>query len=640
MKFKIYKIQKNNNSLKTKRTITTLSMMLFLTFSYAQNSATAKADKLFESYQYVAAIEEYQKLAESKNANQYIFTQLAESYYNVFDSENASKWYAKAVKDKADAETYYRYAQSLKTLGKYQEANKQMDVFAKMMPKDERAKEHLANPNYIPSLTNNAKLFDVAQTNIKSKGQQSDFGAVLTNDNTLYFASTRNTSNKTDKWNDQPYLDIYKATREANGNFSEPIPVKELNTPFHDGPLTLSADGNTIFFARDGHSEGQFEKNKKSNIKVGQQGIYKATKVDGKWSNVEALPINSTTYSVTNPSLSKDGKTLYFASNMPGGLGESDIWKIAVETSGYGKPENLGANVNSADRENFPFITDDNVLYFASSGRQGLGGYDVFKINLNTTEQPQNLGKPVNTEKDDFSFSFNKDANIGYFSSNRNGSDAIYLATPVCKAEAIIVVTNSKTKAVLANASVAILDAKGNVIETKQTNAQGKVSYDVECNVGYGLKVSASNFESNSAAVKPSKAGESLVEVALDPTSVIITDTEVILNPIYFEYDKNNITAQGAVELDKLVKVMKDYPMMVIFVKSHTDSKGSAGYNLTLSEKRAQSTVQYLISKGIPNGRLSGKGFGSTEQKVKCGTNCTPEQDAQNRRSEFLIVKQ
>lgn len=639
MKSKIHENQKNNHLTMSNKTYITLSLSLLLTFGYAQNSATVKADKLFETYQYVAAIEEYLKLAESKNANQYVFNQLAESYYNVFDAENAAKWYAKAVKGKADAETYYRYAQTLKTLGKYQEANRQMDVFAKMLPKDERAKEHLANPNYIPSLSSNSKLFDVAQTNIKSKGQ-SDFGALLANDNTLYFASTRNTSNRTDKWNDQPYLDIYKATREANGSFSEPTPVKELNTPFHDGPLTLSADGNTMFFARDGHSEGQYEKNKKANIQVGQQGIYKATKVDGKWSNVEALPINSTSYSVTNPSLSKDGKTLYFASNMPGGLGESDIWKISVDGNSYGKPENLGADVNTADRENFPFIADDNVLYFASSGRQGLGGFDVYKTNLNGSEPAQNLGKPVNTEKDDFSFSFNKTANVGYFSSNRNGSDAIFSATPLCKAEAVIAVTNTKTKAVLANAAVAILDAKGNVIETKQTNAQGKVNYDIECNVGYALKISAPNFENATSAVKPSKAGETLVEVALTPTEVVITDTEVILNPIYFEYDKSNITAQGAVELDKLVKVMKDYPAMVIFVKSHTDSKGSASYNLNLSEKRAQSTVQYLISKGVSNGRISGKGSGSTEQKIKCGTNCTPEQDAQNRRSEFLIVKQ
>lgn len=622
-----------------KKTYFTLSLMLVLTANYAQNSVTAKADKLFESYQYVAAIEEYTRLAESKNASEYIYKQLADSYYNVFDSANAAKWYAKATsKGKSDAETYYRYAQTLKILGKYQEANKQMDVFAKMMPSDARAKEHLANPNYVPSLANNSKLFEVAQTNINSKGQ-SDFGAIVTNDNTLYFASTRNSSNKTDNWNKQPYLDIYQATRDEKGVFSEPVQVKELNTPFHDGPITLSADGKTMFFARDGHSEGQYEKNKKSNIKVGQQGIYKATKVDGKWTNVEALPFNSTSYSVTNPSLTNDGKTLYFASNMPGGFGESDLWKVSVETNGYGKPQNLGPNINTADRENFPFITEDNILYFATTGRQGLGGFDIYKMDLSNNTTAQNVGKPVNSEKDDFSFSFNTKLNVGYFSSNRNGNDVIFSAIPICKAEAVVIVSNVKTKALLANADVAILDVKGNVIATEKTNSEGKVKYPIECNLGYGLKVAAQNFESTSSAVKIDKAGIATVEVALKPLEVVITDKEVILNPVYFEYDKSNITAQGATELDKLVKVMKDNPSMVIFVKSHTDSKGGDDYNLKLSERRAQSTVQYLISKGISQGNISGKGFGSTEQKIKCGTNCTEQQDSQNRRSEFLIVK-
>ena len=622
-----------------KKTYFTLSLMLVLTANYAQNSVTAKADKLFESYQYVAAIEEYTRLAESKNASEYIYKQLADSYYNVFDSANAAKWYAKATsKGKSDAETYYRYAQTLKILGKYQEANKQMDVFAKMMPSDARAKEHLANPNYVPSLANNSKLFEVAQTNINSKGQ-SDFGAIVTNDNTLYFASTRNSSNKTDNWNKQPYLDIYQATRDEKGVFSEPVQVKELNTSFHDGPITLSADGKTMFFARDGHSEGQYEKNKKSNIKVGQQGIYKATKVDGKWTNVEALPFNSTSYSFTNPSLTNDGKTLYFASNMPGGFGESDLWKVSVETNGYGKPQNLGPNINTADRENFPFITEDNILYFATTGRQGLGGFDIYKMDLSNNTTAQNVGKPVNSEKDDFSFSFNTKLNVGYFSSNRNGNDVIFSAIPICKAEAVVIVSNAKTKTLLANADVAILDVKGNVIATEKTNSEGKVKYPIECNLGYGLKVAAQNFESTSSAVKIDKAGIATVEVALKPLEVVITDKEVILNPVYFEYDKSNITAQGATELDKLVKVMKDNPSMVIFVKSHTDSKGGDDYNLKLSERRAQSTVQYLISKGISQGNISGKGFGSTEQKIKCGTNCTEQQDSQNRRSEFLIVK-
>jgi outer membrane protein OmpA-like peptidoglycan-associated protein len=620
------------------KTYITISLMLLLSASYGQNSVSSKADNLFGSYQYVAAIEEYQKLAESKNANEHVFTQLAESYYNVFDAENAAKWYAKATANgKAGAETYYHYAQALKVSGKYQEANSQMDIFAVLMPNDDRAKAHLANPNYIPSLATNSKLFDVAETTINNKGQ-SDFGALLTNDNILYFASTRNSSNKTDKWSDQPYLDIYQSIRDSDGKFSEPTPLTELNTPFHDGPLTISADGNTLFFARDGLSEGQYEKNKKTKIKVGQQGIYKASKVEGKWKNIEALPFNSTSYSVTNPSLSSDGKTLYFASNMPGGLGQSDIWKVTIDGDNYGIPQNLGATVNTADKENFPFITADNTLYFATTGRQGFGGFDVYKVNLNGSESPQNLGSPVNSEKDDFSLSLNKTLNIGYFSSNRNGFDAIYSATPVCKAEAIVLVTNSKTKMPLADVSVTIIDLDGNSIATRKTNAEGRVSYPIECTIGYGLLVTAQNFETVSFPLNAVKSGETTVEVALVPTSVIITDTEVILKSIYFEYDKSNITAQGANELDKLVQVMKEYPTMVIFVKSHTDSKGKSSYNLILSEQRAQSTVQYLLSKGIPKERISGKGYGSTENKIKCNV-CTEEEHSQNRRSEFVIVK-
>lgn len=609
-----------------------------MTSAYAQDKQTKKADQFFESYQYVSAIEEYLKLTDKDTATPYVAKQLADSYYNINNIAEASKWYEKAVEGKADAETYFRYAQTLKALGKYEEANKQMDAFAALMPSDSRAKEHKANPNYIPSLTNKSKMFDVSEIAISVKGS-SDFGAVLTNDNTLYFASNRNASGKKDKWANQPYLDIFQTTRNEDGTLSEPVAVKELNSAFHDGPVTLSKDGNTMFFARDGHSAKQYEKDKKSNIRVGQQGIYKAVKVNGKWSNIEALPINSASYSVTNPSLSNDGRTLYFASNMPGGLGESDIWKVSVDGNSYGTPENLGAAVNTAGKENFPFITEDNVLYFASSGKQGFGGFDVFRMDLNSSEKPQNVGKPVNTEKDDFAFSYNKTLNVGYFSSDRNGSDAIYAAKEVCTAEAIAMVTNKKTGAAMKNASVAILDAKGNVIETRQTDAQGKVGYEVECGTNYTFQVKADNFETGTFPIDKIKSGQSVVAAQLMPVEVIVTETEVILNNVYFEFNKSNITPQGASELDKLVKVMKDNPTMVIFVKSHTDSKGSASYNLKLSKQRAQSTVEYLISKGITRDRVSGKGFGSTEPKVACGSKCTDEQHAQNRRSEFMIVK-
>ena len=624
-----------------KKIITLFSLALVFTANYAQNKSTEKADKLFDSYQYVTAIDEYLKLAESKNANTYIFARLADSYYNIFNTEAASKWYSKAVESKSslDSEIYYRYAQTLKSFGKYKEANIQMDTFSKLAPNDSRAKEYKLNPNYIPSLTNKTKLFDISETSLNNKGQ-SDFGAFLTNDNTFYFSSTRNTSKKTDKWVNQPYLDIYKSIRDVNGSFSEPVAVSELNTAYHDGPVTISADGNTMFFARDGHSENQYLKSKSSNTKIGQQGLYKATKTDGKWSNIEALPFNSTNYSVSNPSLSNDGKTLYFASNMPGGFGESDIWKVNVNEGNYGKPENLGSKINTQGKENFPFIADDNTLYFASTGKQGFGGLDVFKINLNASdEEALNIGKPLNSEKDDFGFSFNKKANIGHVSSNRNGFDAIYAATPICKSEATTIVTNKKTGVILKNASVAILDVKGNTIETKQTDDKGKVSYSIDCNSKYTLSVAASNYETATFPIEKVTSSQVEINAQLVPVEIIITDKEVILKTVYFEFDKSNITAQGASELDKLVAVMKEYPSMVIFIKSHTDSKGKIAYNLNLSEQRAQSTVQYIVSKGIAKERITGKGFGNSEPKINCLENCTEEEHAQNRRSEFLIVK-
>jgi outer membrane protein OmpA-like peptidoglycan-associated protein len=324
---------------------------------------------------------------------------------------------------------------------------------------------------------------------------------------------------------------------------------------------------------------------------------------------------------------------------MPGGLGSSDIWKVAIEPNGYGKPENLGAKINTSDRENFPFITEDNVLYFASSGRQGYGAYDIFKINLSASEAAINLGKPVNSEKDDFSFSFNKLQDVGYFSSNRSGLDAIYTALPICKANSLVTVTDKKTGQIIINALVTISDSNENILSSKATNADGKVTFDLQCNTEYLLKISASNYEDKSATLSKIVTGESTISVPLDPFEVIITETEVLLKNVYFDFNKSNITSQGAAELDKLVKVMKDNPNMVIFVKSHTDSKGSAAYNLKLSEQRAQSTVQYIISKGIESERISGKGFGNAEPKINCETDCSEEQHSQNRRSEFVIIK-
>ncbi|CAN1565782.1 MotB Flagellar motor protein [Flavobacteriaceae bacterium] len=622
-----------------KKIYTIVSFVLVSSFLSAQNKDTQSADKLFKKLEFIAASEAYLKLVETKKATVYVYEQLADCYYNIYNTAEAAKWYAKTLEEKKDAELYYRYAQMLKANGNYAESNKQMQKFAALQPNDLRAKAFNENPNYIPRLLDQTKSFDLKALDMNS--DKSDFGAVL-HDNTVYFTSARNASKKMYGWTKEPFLDIYKADYNEDGTITNSVPVKELNSKFHDGSVTISKDGNTMYFTSDSFRENSFEKDKANKLKLGRNNIFKATFENGKWSTITSLPFNSSDYSTGNPSLTKDGKTLYFSSNMPGSIGGVDIWKVSISENGsFGTPENLGKKVNTEGNESFPFITNENVLYFSSDAKQGLGGLDVYSIDLKAGTEAKNVGKPVNSDKDDFSFSFNENKNFGFVASNRNGNDDIFGLLPVCGYEVNTIVTNAKTGAILADAKVSILDDKNNVITTEQSNERGEVSYTVECEKNYTIQASKDGFESNSFAVTKSnnKGGSTKVDAALKPIEEIITETEVVLNPIFFEFNKSNITKEGAFELDKLVQVMKSNDKLVIFAKSHTDSRGSDKYNMILSDNRAKATVQYVISKGIDAARISGKGYGESEPKVVCGKDCAEEQHAQNRRSEFLIVK-
>jgi hypothetical protein len=405
----------------------------------------------------------------------------------------------------------------LKAAGKYEESNTQMAIFAGKSPNDLRAKSFKENPNYIPKLLSKQKAFNVKTIAINS--DKSEFGATLSNENVLYFSSARRKTYKKTGWNDESFLDIYQSIfNPADGSLSPATEVSELNTKWHDGPASFSSDANTIYFSRDSRDEKDFESAKNINSKFSQIYLYTAKRVNGKWDNITQLPFNSKDYSVSNPSISKDGKTLYFNSNMPGGLGGNDIWKVSIgQGDVYGKPENLGPRVNTEGNEQFPSITEDNVLYFSSSSKQGLGGLDVFSINLNKDEAAQNVGKPVNSENDDFSFSFNSKKNIGFFSSNRDGSDDIFMAEPVCSVETLITVTNAQTGQILPGASVAILDDKKNIIETKIANGNGNVDYLLECQKEYSLQVTMEGFESAGFPIAKNKGGKLEVPAPLNP---------------------------------------------------------------------------------------------------------------------------
>jgi len=609
--------------------------LLLVLSTQAQNKDTKTADKLYNQLEYVDASKAYLKLVEQGKTDGYVYKQLADSYYELFNTKEAKTWYAKAVEFDQNSETHYRYAQMLKAEGDLEGYNKNMRIFAQKEPNDSRAKNFLANPTHVKQIQAQKNLFNVKKSDVSS--ENSDFAPIITDQNEVYFASARNQAKKTNKMNNEAYLDIYKATRNTDGSLTQATEVNELNTKWHDGPVSITKDGNTMYYASESFNENQFQKDKANNLKYGQIFLYKATRIeDNKWGNAKMLSCNNKEYSMRNPAIAADGKTLYFSSDMPGGKGGEDIWKVTVDGETFGNPENV-AVINTEGNESFPYLAEDNTLYFASNGKPGLGGYDVYMLN-HITQEVKNLGEPVNSNKDDFSFAYNKNLKIAYFSSNREGNDDIFTADPICGVDVLIVVKDAETGKLLSDVQVVVVDDKGVSQGTQTTSNSGQVQFGLACEQNHGITASKSGYETNNINLNKYQDGQQTAEITLKPIPVIITEKEVILQPIFFEYNKSNITAQGAEELDKLVQVMNQNNNMVIHINSHTDSRGTDKFNLKLSARRAKSTEQYLISKGITKERLTSQGKGETEPKVTC-TDCTEEQHAQNRRSEFLIIK-
>ncbi|GLB54204.1 cell envelope biogenesis protein OmpA [Neptunitalea chrysea] len=613
-------------------------LVLIAQGGFAQSDKTKKADKLYNQLRYVDAAEAYLKIA-LDDADNYVITQLANSYYYVFNTKEAARWYEKALPENKDPEIRFRYAQMLKANGKYDQANAQMHEFATADPSDSRAKEFLKNPNYIPELLAAEKKFEIKPININSA--LSDFGGYF-HLNTFYFTSARAGGRKYG-WNEEPYLNIYKAQYVTDAFTAVEELGDNINTRYHEGTVAISDDGQTMYFARTNYDDGKFVKD---SMGIGLVNLFKATMVDGQWDNVERLSFNSDDYTSQHPALSDDGKTLYFASDRPGGYGASDMYKVSINEDGtYGTPENLGDQVNTEANEGFPFV-NDGLLYFASNGHLGLGGLDLFVTDIkgNSFGEVRNLGVPINSNKDDFSFSFEAATKTGFFSSNRDGgkgSDDIYMATqvaPICDVDYVITVTDKETGAIIAGAKVSLADTEGNAVGTKTSDEEGKVTFKVECNKDITLETTAKDYNSDKTDVKGTDTMITNVGVALDPIEIVIAYDKVVLNPIYFDFDKHNIRKDAAFELDKLVQVMEKYPEMTIKVETHADSRGKAKYNLQLTDKRAKSTVQYLISKGISEDRLTSEGMGETKPLVDCKKGCTSEEHQKNRRSDFIIT--
>ncbi|GGA85874.1 hypothetical protein GCM10008015_28240 [Flavobacterium palustre] len=476
-------------------------IVLTVQFSQAQTQDLQRAKRLFERTYYSEAIPLYESILKS-NRSLEVVKNLADSYYYTNDYANAQRNYRFLIArfaENLDGEYYFRYAQTLKASGSYDEANKVMrDYFFKT--NNQKAIENLEKENLI--LENISALGNRFESkNMPINTPNSEFGAVKYGDKLVFSAVIRKpyTFEKVYKWNNESYLDLMSVALKNPKIDSIRKFAVELATPLHESNAVFTKNGKTVYFTRNNSKDGVRAKNEQ---KVSVLQIFRAELVDGKWRNIIALPFNSDNYSVEHPALSNDEKTLYFASDMPGSLGSFDIYSVAILGSDYGTPKNLGATINTDKKEQFPFISKDNKLYFSSNGHAGYGFMDVFVSEIKNGDftKPVNIGLPVNSGYDDFSFVIDSDSQQGYFASNRKGGkggDDIYeiseiqpLVVENCMQYISGTITDVDTQLPLANAKVILQDTKNKDIESIITSADGRFSFSVDCEKNYTVLAS------------------------------------------------------------------------------------------------------------------------------------------------------
>lgn len=629
--------------------------LLFSVSMQAKRKPSLKlADKYYNNKEYSKAAKEYKRLERGRRTDNYIYLQLADCYQELNRDIEASKYYGKAIsKDpKVDPEIYYKYAKILQKSGRYEVARDMMDDYAGFKPNDSKARDFLKNPDAYYDLYKLPEDFMFAETGFNDR-QFQDFGAVLIPGDTLFFVSNQTKFEKKiprklfearTPSKREPNFDIYMAQYK---DAKEPIFIStrlkgKINKRFNDGPLIKSVIGDQVIFTSDSYRFRHYRRIKKVKQRDGIKNLFSATKKKTKYGKIRKLPFTTGEFTYQNAAISPDSTYLYFASNQTGSHGELDIWRVPILDQGidYGEPENLGPVVNSGTRNDFPFISQDNVLYFASDRWGGFGGMDIYSYDLkNPNAKVVNLGAPLNTPRDEFAFSFYPDRNIGFVSTNRIGRTDIYKVFPVCEVPVEVIVKSKTLSMPVYGAKLQYTNSVRKELLPSFTDKNGSSKRPLNCQGSFTLKVSHDDFLEQEVKVVVKKGQTSMqIVVELVPfEDLVIEDSHIELADINFAFDQKEITLESKKELDKLVKVLKRYPNMIIQINSHTDSKGKESYNLKLSKDRAKATVEYLISQGIESDRLHHQGFGSSKPKVQCDP-CSEMQDAINRRSEFIIL--
>ncbi|WP_372751627.1 OmpA family protein [Labilibaculum sp.] len=632
-----------------KKIATIILFIGILSTSFSVNAQMLeRANKYFESFSYQEAIELYEILWEKDSLNENVSKQLATSYRMINNSEKSELWYARLVHSNiATSNDYLYYARALQSNKKYEEAKIWMDKYQKSTS---ISNFESIRPKQISDLKKDSSRYRVEP--ISANSEQSDFGAAYYK-NEIVFSSAKERSSiikRNYKWNNQNYLRLYKAEVMQNGDLNNPkLFSGKLETNYHDGPVCFTADGNEMFLTRNNVSSSK--RAKRDGEGVVNIQLYHCKKEGNKWSKPELLPLNLEEYSTGHPALSDDGNSLYFISDRPGGFGGTDLYVATKTVSGWSNPKNLGEHINTSENEMFPFVTGDK-LFFASKGHYGLGGLDVFTIDLKQENaKPVNMGFPINTSKDDFGLILKNGE--GYFASNRlkgETYDDIYhfaIVSRLLKGQ----VFNAETKEILGNSKVSLLDDQGEVLESIDTKENGKFEFMISKVADYkieSVKEGFSNGLETVLAVNLQNTVEYNLSVYQMPIPKVETKKDLlvqsgmVLENIYYDLDKSNIRKDAAEELDKLALLMIEYPDLKIELSSHTDSRASDAYNMALSERRAKAAVEYIVSKGISSDRLKAKGYGETKLINHCtnGVKCSKAEHQANRRTEVKVLEQ
>lgn len=620
-----------------------------------------RAEQKFNQESYVSAIKIYEHLAQKGKGTAEIYEKLGDANYYNANYIKAEEWYSKRYQFKEDfpKDFLYRYSQSLKSAGKKEEAQKIMDEYAQKNPAELRVKNQIPFARVQNSIKKGSNNFSVNNLNINSK--YSDFSSTIKGD-TLLFASARPRiiANQIYQRTGQVFTNLYYSVRpkDSLNSYTDPkLFSKQIFSVYHEAAPVFTKDGKTMYY-----TQNEVKQNQKRKLVNGLNKIYKATYENGKWKEQGVLEIfASDSIRVAHPALSPDEKTLYFASDAKGSYGQSDLYKIALNPDGtIGNPINLGSTINTEARESYPFVTQDNILLFASDGRLGMGGYDIYAVDLNIPNAlPVHLSEPINTPFDDFDMNWNRTTNQGILSSNRpggKGDDDLYsfsnLGTPF-KFEYL---TSIKGKVVdlnnaepISNAQIIVLDENNKEIAHTITDANGDYSFEnIVSNKMYTVKSSKESYATSGVEVKTKLYGEDVVrdiQLKRDVYQVAkgLDLAKVLeINQIYFDLDKSTIRKDAIEALEKIVQAMEEYPTIKVEIGSHTDSRQHRKYNKLLSQRRAEATLNYLVKRGINPNRLTAKGYGELQLTNHCsdGVKCNEEEHQRNRRSTFVILQE